>query len=211
MSRALDYLLKARPTEMGAYFAFLKDAGSRLDPKTRALISVITKVAVQTDKGLIQYTRKALAVGASADEVLDALMMAFPALGLSRIVWAIDILLASDIDGFSDEVADTDAIERLDLIELEHLAELQTVKIYQLGRSVLLYRAGDVVRAFKAYCSHQGMELMDSNIAGQAITCAQHGWRFEMPNGTCARGERWALSELPVEIIDGRVVVQWRE
>ena len=72
MSRALDYLLQARPEAMGAYFKFVKDNGSRLDPKTRALISVITKVAVETELGLVQYTRKALAIGVSADEVLDA-------------------------------------------------------------------------------------------------------------------------------------------
>ncbi|MFO1268092.1 MAG: hypothetical protein U1F67_15755 [Rubrivivax sp.] len=46
-SDALSYLVKARPEAMGHYFAFLKDAGSHLDPKTRALISVITKVHAQ--------------------------------------------------------------------------------------------------------------------------------------------------------------------
>ena len=43
MSDALNYLVKARPEAMGHYFAFLKDCGTRLDPKTRDLISVITK------------------------------------------------------------------------------------------------------------------------------------------------------------------------
>ena len=51
MSRALSFLMNARPEAMRAYFDFLTDNGSRLDPKTRALISVITKAAVQTDKG----------------------------------------------------------------------------------------------------------------------------------------------------------------
>ena len=44
MSAALDYLVKARPEALGHYFAFLKDCGKHLDPKTRNLISVITKV-----------------------------------------------------------------------------------------------------------------------------------------------------------------------
>ena len=38
MSDALTFLIKARPETMGHYFAFLKDAGRHLDPKTRALI-----------------------------------------------------------------------------------------------------------------------------------------------------------------------------
>ena len=71
MSDALSYLLKARPEAMGHYFRFLKDAGSRLEPKTRSLISVITKVHSQTERGLLQYTKRALGDGASAEEILD--------------------------------------------------------------------------------------------------------------------------------------------
>ena len=53
MSRGLKFLTDARPEAMASYFAFLKDNGSRLDPKTRSLISVITKVFAQTEKGLV--------------------------------------------------------------------------------------------------------------------------------------------------------------
>ena len=60
MSDALTFLVKARPEAMGHYFRFLKDAGSRLEPKTRSLISVITKVHSQTERGLLQYTKRAL-------------------------------------------------------------------------------------------------------------------------------------------------------
>lgn len=93
MSKALDYLVKARPDAMGHYFRFLKAAGSALDPKTRSLISVITKVHPQTETGLKQYVKRALKDGATGAEILDALLMAFPALGLTKIVWAVDVLL----------------------------------------------------------------------------------------------------------------------
>ena len=79
MSDALDYLLKVRPEAMGHYFRFMREAGRHLDPKTRALISVITKVHAQTEAGFRQYVRRALADGAQPIEVLDALLMAFPA------------------------------------------------------------------------------------------------------------------------------------
>ncbi|TAN54626.1 MAG: carboxymuconolactone decarboxylase, partial [Betaproteobacteria bacterium] len=94
MSDALSFLLKARPEAMGHYFAFLKEAGKHLDPKTRALISVITKVHSQTERGVRQYVRRAIAEGCDGTEILDALLMAFPALGLAKIVWAVDVLLA---------------------------------------------------------------------------------------------------------------------
>ena len=220
MSRALDFLLKARPQAMGAYFEFVKDNGSRLDPKTRALISVITKVAVETELGLVQYTRKALAVGASAEEVLDAIMMAFPALGLSRIVWAVDVLISHGVEGFADLVDEgATAVEAspkprgevLDVCALDQLLERQTIKRNSGRYPLLLWREGATVRAFKAYCSHQGMELMASGIKGAQVTCTQHGWQFSLPDGSCSRGAKWGLGELPVTLRDGRVTVQWQD
>ncbi|MFI4931971.1 MAG: carboxymuconolactone decarboxylase family protein, partial [Burkholderiales bacterium] len=97
MSDALAYLLKARPDALGHYFKFLKQCGKHLDPKTRNLISVITKVHAQTDRGFRQYLGRALREGCTPMEVLDALLMAFPALGLAKIVWAVDIILDMDI------------------------------------------------------------------------------------------------------------------
>ena len=102
MSDALNYLLKARPDALGHYFAFLKDAGKHLDPKTRNLISVITKVHAQTDRGLRQYLRRALREGCTPVEVIDALLMAFPALGLAKIIWAVDVILDMKLPEFQD-------------------------------------------------------------------------------------------------------------
>lgn len=215
MSRALDFLLKARPDAMGAYFKFVQDNGSRLDPKTRALISVITKVAVETELGLVQYTRKAFEVGVSADEVLDALMMAFPALGLSRIVWAVDVLIEHGVEGFEALGTKTDgpdpALEVLDVGPLATLPERQTVKRSCGRRPLLVWREGASVRVYKAYCSHQGMELMGSAIKGAQVVCAQHGWQFSLPDGRCSRGAKWGLSELQVNVVDGRVLAQWQD
>jgi len=103
MSDALDYLIKVRPDAIPHYFKFLKESGKYLDPKTRALISVITKVHSQTETGLRQYLLRALRDGASPMEVLDAIMMAFPALGLAKIVWAVDVILALDLPEFRPE------------------------------------------------------------------------------------------------------------
>ena len=71
MSDALNYLLKVRPDAMKSYFDFIKKSGTSLDPKTRAIISVITKVDNQTETGLRQYLVRALRAGVSADEIQD--------------------------------------------------------------------------------------------------------------------------------------------
>src|ERR1700690_2851300 len=109
MSDALNYLIKVRPDAIPHYFKFLKESGKHLDPKTRALISVITKVHPQTGNGLRQFLLRAVREGASPMEVLDALMMAFPALGLAKIVWAVDILLEMDIPEFRPEMIAAEA------------------------------------------------------------------------------------------------------
>lgn len=212
MSRALDYLLKARPQAMGTDSKFLKDNGSRLEPKTQALISVITKVAVKTELGLVQYARTALEIGATPDEILDALLMAFPALGLSRIVWALDVLIEHGVEGF-DAVEEPlpAAAEILDVCDAAALPMEQTVKYSSAGRPLLLFRSDDAVRVFKAICAHQGMELMSSGIKGRQVTCRQHGWQFDMPDGSCRRGTQWSLQELPARIEGGRVMVEWRD
>jgi len=90
------------------------------------------------------------------------------------------------------------------------LPERQVVKRGGQGRAVLVWREGERVRAYKAYCTHQGMELMAAGIRGNEITCVQHGWRFSLPGGSCAHGERWALRELTVAVDGGRVSVEWR-
>src|SRR5450755_3803568 len=139
MSDALAYLLKARPEAMGHYFSFLKDAGKHLDPKTRNLISVITKVHAQTERGFRQYLGRALREGCTPMEVLDALLMAFPALGLARIVWAVDIILAMDIPEFRPEawVAET---EWHDVMAAADIGAGEVARVECDGRGLFLYR-----------------------------------------------------------------------
>ena len=48
---------------------------------------------------------RALRDGCTPAEVLDALLMAFPALGLAKIVWAVDIILAMDLPEFQPDGA----------------------------------------------------------------------------------------------------------
>ena len=128
MSDALAYLVKPRPEAMGHYFAFLKDCGRHLDPKTRALISLITKVHAQTERGFRQYLGRALRDGCTPMEVLDALLMAFPALGLARIVWAVDLILAMDLPGFQPGALGA-AGQWHDVLAIEGFAPRQTRRL----------------------------------------------------------------------------------
>ena len=52
VSKSLDYLGAVRGDALGHYFAFRQDCGKHLDPKTRAIISVLLQVDAQPARGL---------------------------------------------------------------------------------------------------------------------------------------------------------------
>ena len=103
MSKRLKFLSEARPEAATAYFTFLRESGRHLDDKTRFLISVVTKVASGTTVGLKQYLPHAMRAGASANEIIDAILMAFPAAGLPKVLDAIDVVMEMDLPDFKLE------------------------------------------------------------------------------------------------------------
>jgi nitrite reductase/ring-hydroxylating ferredoxin subunit/alkylhydroperoxidase/carboxymuconolactone decarboxylase family protein YurZ len=209
MSDALKYLIKARPEAMGAYFTFLKEAGKHLDPKTRSLISVITKIDSQTERGLRQYLPRALRDGATPDEVLDAILMAFPTLGLAKITWAIDIMLDMDIPEF-----------RVDLLGVEpgwhELLAWDEVKDGDItyvedcdGRSVFIYRSGDDRRVYDSRCPHQVTNIPHLALSGVRLTCPKHQWAFDVTTGECVDKGTRPLNQFESKVEAGRLHARW--
>jgi nitrite reductase/ring-hydroxylating ferredoxin subunit/alkylhydroperoxidase/carboxymuconolactone decarboxylase family protein YurZ len=209
MSDALSYLLKARPEAMKGYFTFLKKAGDHLDPKTRDLISVITKVAVQTENGFRQYLSRALRGGCTANEVLDALLMAFPVLGLAKIVWAVEILLDMDIPEFRPERLE-DEPRWHDVAAVVDLPIGQTVRLDCDGRSLFVLRAEeDDIRVYDSRCPHQVTNIPDLALDGRTLTCPKHHWAFDIETGECIeKGDR-PLKRFSHRIEDGRLLAHW--
>jgi NAD(P)H-dependent nitrite reductase small subunit len=98
-SRGLEFLQKARPRAIENLLSFFAESARNLDPKTRFLISVVTKVISGSERGIQQYVRRALESGAEPDEVIDAVLCAYPCAGLTKVVDAIDIVLDMGIEG----------------------------------------------------------------------------------------------------------------
>ena len=86
-------------------FAFFNASARHLDPKTRFLISVVTKVISGSKRGVRQYVMRALESGARPDEVLDAVLCAYPCAGLTKVVDAMDVILGMGIPGIGLEEA----------------------------------------------------------------------------------------------------------
>lgn len=212
MSDALNYLIKTRPETVSHYFAFLKETGKHLDPKTRNLISVITKVHAQTDRGFRQYLSRALREGCTPMEVLDALLMAFPALGLAKITWAVDIILDMNLPGFAPEVITRTAPEPgrwRDVMAMKEVPDGDVLRTECEGRGLFIYREGRSVQVFDSRCPHQATDMPASALAGCTLACPRHGWRFDLRSGACtAVGDR-PLRQLPSRAEGGRLLVQW--
>lgn len=205
MSDALDYLLKARPEAMGHYFRFVREAGRHLDPKTRALISVITKVHAQTEAGFRQYLRRALNAGATPVEILDAMLMAFPALGLTRIVWAIDVLLRMDLPEFRLDAV-TQTPDWLVLGTVDAFESGKTTLAERDGRKVFVHRTDNEYLVYDARCPHRGTEMPATALSGTRLTCPGHGWVFETADGRCVERGNQALKRLPSKVVDGELL-----
>jgi len=209
VSDALNYLIKARPDAMKAYFTFLRESGKHLDPKTRSLISVITKIDSQTERGLRQYLPRALRDGASPHEILDAILMAFPTLGLAKIVWAIDILLDMDIPEFRMELLDAEP-EWHDLIDWAEVNDTDITYVENCdGRSVFIYRSGNDCRVYDSRCPHQVTDIPHLALSGTQLTCPKHQWTFDVTSGECvAKGSR-PLKQFDSKIEQGRLLAYW--
>jgi nitrite reductase/ring-hydroxylating ferredoxin subunit/alkylhydroperoxidase/carboxymuconolactone decarboxylase family protein YurZ len=210
MSDALSYLVKARGETMGHYFAFLKACGQHLDPKTRNLISVITKVDAQTERGFKQYVGRALREGCTPAEVLDALLMAFPTLGLSKIVWAVDIILAMDLPGFSPEALNGTPPRWHELMATRRVPVGSTQRIDVDGRSVFVHRvSAKVWRVYDSRCPHQGTNLPELALQGCTLTCPKHQWAFDVRSGDCVAKGSSPLKQWPSKVEGGRLLAQW--
>ncbi|HUT41534.1 MAG TPA: Rieske 2Fe-2S domain-containing protein [Gammaproteobacteria bacterium] len=208
MSDALNYLVGARPDAITHYFKFLKEAGKHLDVRTRDLISVITKVDAQTEGGFRQYLTRALRNGATPNEVLDALLMAFPTLGLAKIVWAIDILLDMDIPEFRPENLFAESRWH-DVAKLDQLASGDVTYLDCDGRSLFVYRDTDTLRVYDSRCPHQVTNIPHLALEGTRLTCPKHHWAFDVSTGACVDIGNRPLTEFEHRIEGDTLQAYW--
>ncbi|RMF78685.1 MAG: carboxymuconolactone decarboxylase [Nitrospirae bacterium] len=208
MSKALDYLIQTRGEAMTAYFDFLKKSATHLDPKTAALISVITKIAVQTEGGLRQYLPRALREGATADEIIDAILFAFPALGLAKIVWAFDIILDMGIPEFDPERLGAQPTWH-DLMGVDELGPGETRRLVVDGRSLFVHREGDEFLVFDAHCPHQVTDIPELALDGTTLTCPKHKWAFDIRTGECIAVGKRPLTRHESKVEGGRLLARY--
>lgn len=211
MSEALDYLMKVRKDAIEPYFQFLKEGGKHLDDKTRSLLSVITKVDTKTEAGLKQYLKRALKQGNTADEILDAMLTCMPTLGLSKIVWAIDIIIKMKLPEFDANVL-TGAKEskKKQWIKLKSLDEIEEgISCHKFeGKSCFINKAGDDLQVFDSMCPHRETIIPCDALNGTTLTCPMHHWRFNLENGECLEeGNYPSLNKIDYKVEGGDIFI----
>lgn len=209
MSDALNYLVQARPETMSHYFKFLKETGKHLDPKTRNLISVITKVHAQTDRGFRQYLKRALNEGCTPMEVLDALLMAFPALGLAKIVWATDIILDMNMPGFAPDALHGKPPTWRDAMAAADVPDGEVLRTELDGRGLFIYREKKSYQVYDSRCPHQSTDIPELALKGTKLTCPKHEWQFDVKSGDCIKKGKTPLTRLESKVLKGRLMVRW--
>lgn len=211
MSEALDYLIKVRKDAIEPYFQFLKEGGKHLDDKTRSLLSVITKVDAKTEAGLKQYLKRALKQGNSADEILDAMLTCIPTLGLSKIVWAIDIIIKMDLPEFdADVLTGVKESKKKQWTQLKPIDEIEEGISYHEfeGNSCFINKNGDDIQVFDSICPHRETRIPCDAIDGTTLTCPMHHWRFNLKNGECLEeGNYPPLNKIDYKVEDGEVFI----
>lgn len=208
MSDGLNYLMKVRPEAMKSYFGFVRESGRHLDQKTRAIISVITKVDSQTESGFRQYLTRALREGVSADEMLDALLVAFPTLGLSKIVWAVEILVDMDIPEFRPELLGREQSWH-DVAGESQVRRSRLSRVACDGRELFIRVDQGEIRVYDSRCPHQVTNIPELAVDGDVLTCPRHRWKFDLATGECIeKGDR-PLTSFQHKFEGGRLYVFW--
>lgn len=210
MSKALNYLAATRPEAATHLLGFYKNSVKALDDKTRHLIQIVTKVTVGTERGLRQYAPKALKAGASKEEILDAVLMAFPAAGLPKVLDAIDILI--ELELLPELPSATPVPEMAEVRPLGLLKEFPLARMHCVHTPhdrYLVYRLDEErVKVYSAKCPHAKANLCKGVDHGDRVECKVHNWVFDLNQGDClTHPDHSGLVEIPVTVRRGEVIL----
>lgn len=57
------------------------------------------------------------------------------------------------------------------------------------GAEIAVFVVDGEAHAFANACPHEGNPLHEADILGDTLTCAYHGWKFDLGTGACLVGE----------------------
>lgn len=89
----LTFLLSHRKEVVKNYQNLLNKLGTHLDDKTRELIVLALQVTTRQPEAVNILIPKAIKAGATSDEIIDAVILAIPIVGLTGVLKLMPIIL----------------------------------------------------------------------------------------------------------------------
>ena len=82
-----------------------------------------------------------------------------------------------------------------------------SVELRDVG--LALFNIDGTIYALDNTCPHAGGPLGEGTLEGNLISCPWHGWKFDVPTGTCMKNptEAWRVPCYEVREIDGLIQV----
>jgi len=74
------------------------------------------------------------------------------------------------------------------------------------GTEIVVFLVDGEPRAFANACPHEGNPLCEGEVLGDTLTCAYHGWKFDLTTGACLSGDEPARV-YPAELQGDEIVV----
>ncbi len=73
------------------------------------------------------------------------------------------------------------------------------------SREVVVCNLGGRLHAIEDTCGHQGMPLSSGHLDGRTLTCAYHGWEYDVRTGRCMTDPSFHVARFAVEVRAGEV------
>ena len=93
------------------------------------------------------------------------------------------------------------------VLSVQELPEQGFKAVQVQGRSILVGRLNHQLFAWVDRCPHAGAPLRIGKLRGEELTCAWHGWTFNLLTGQAVPDPAFQLTSVPVKIDGSQVFV----
>lgn len=96
--------------------------------------------------------------------------------------------------------------EFVPILALQELPQEGFTALHVQGRSILVGRLQGQLFAYLDRCPHAGAPLRIGKCRGEELTCAWHGWTFNLLTGQSVPDPAFQLTKIPVRVEGGQVL-----
>jgi nitrite reductase/ring-hydroxylating ferredoxin subunit len=78
-------------------------------------------------------------------------------------------------------------------------------------RRVAVWNVGGTLHAMEDACRHMKAPLSTGRLEGTVLTCAWHGWKYDVTSGACLDPSWACVRRFPVKVENGMILVSGDE